>query len=714
MKRSALLLALVFAANAYGASPAPSTAKAGPWKGLSTTNDLTKLFPAEPVVPDELERLLEQAEVVAFRDATHGVSPQSLTYAMLLERNLDAYPQKALKPTRVLIELAKVLATLGPQSAGRFYPQVAIALGMKPNETTPRPQLGRELTEVATWAEHAIDKLGARLPRGEAALDHMQLLVERERYADAATYGKSHVTGAVADSARWQALTGTALLLASDANEKEANALLDKALVHGGEPALLAHAAQGRKWQRDALAQIARTLGDAPPGDACRKMFAHPAGSADGATANACARLLWNEPGRDWLSRAAELVPSGPAGAAVRAADAMAALYAEPRPTTLARTKLAQKALDEIAAMGAADRDLDALKLLVEMGKSDEPSSFVPASGDPVELVARLDAKFPCDPRQLGLRALALRGNGPGLAAFSATVAQRCIAAPRGSQAAIDAIGVLLQLGHSAPPAARIDGVEALAEKLAQTHADDPQTVGLHADAVALHALAHKDPVFALIAALARYEEAIALTTPASGAVTRARLEANAGFLSLAVGDRTPGTTKAGKESKRSFFERAQRHLRFALSVDETGAVLATRAAFDAALGIPLARTAPTLTELPSSPSRQRAACMLAAQAALSKNGAAADRYTQLANTAPPKPRGAKSTVDQLFDTPELLVASATNFNVALDGGGLHPAAEWRTALYLAPPCGDHAPTRSDTKPDLKPAKPSPSPKPTR
>src|SRR5207237_5338411 len=90
----------------------------------------------------------------------------------------------------------------------------------------------------------------------------------------------------------------------------------------------------------------------------------------------------------------------------------------------------------------------------------------------------------------------------------------------------------------------RDEVVEQLALALAQAHPDDAEAIAVHADTVAARALAHgadKAPLIALQAALARYEEALGHATWVSGGAVRARLDENAGFLSLAVAERLDG-----------------------------------------------------------------------------------------------------------------------------------------------------------------------------
>jgi hypothetical protein len=283
-----------------------------------------------------------------------------------------------------------------------------------------------------------------------------------------------------------------------------------------------------------------------------------------------------------------------------------------------------------------------------------------------------LDRESPCDANTFALRALAVRGNPPALAQFAASVAGRCV--KNGVTAAADALGVLLTLAHDGSGQVRDEAIEALALALAQAHPDDGEAIAVHADAIAARALEHgvdKAPLVALQAALARYEEAITQTTWASGGAARARLDDNAGFLSLAVAARLDA------KKREPFLVRAQRHLRFAIALDDHPAALATRAHFDLMTGLHL-NTPPSLDKLPPSPARARAACFLAAQTGGGK------RWLEMAHDKAP------------LDAPELLLSPEAALNVSLDERGLHPAARMRAALYLAPACDpEHLPKRA-------------------
>jgi hypothetical protein len=387
----------------------------------------------------------------------------------------------------------------------------------------------------------------------------------------------------------------------------------------------------------------------------CRKRFAHPDGTGGAEEAHACAILLWDDPDRSWLEAAARLVP-GPSGAPLRAADDLRRLFSHPDDSAdvLAHYRYELEPMDERRA----------LWLLGNVAASDQ---WLPTPDEQKELQA-LDDTAPCDAGTFALRAMAVRGNAPALAQFAASVAARCV--KNGVPAAVDALGVLTMLAHDPNGKLRGEAVDQLALALAKAHPEDPEAIAAHADVIAAKALgtgADKAPLIALQAALSRYEEALQETSWVSGAAARARLDENAGFLSLAVAERLP------PKKRDPFLLRAQRHLRFAIALDDHPAALATRAHFDLVMGLHLA-TPPSLDRLPRSPARARAACFLAAQSG-------DKHYLELAHD--------KSQLD----APELLLAPEAGLNLLLDERGLHPAARMRASLWLAPACDpDHLP----------------------
>ena len=352
-----------------------------------------------------------------------------------------------------------------------------------------------------------------------------------------------------------------------------------------------------------------------------------------------------------------------------------------------ARAALLDKYRRELDQLGNSADERRALWLLGNAAAAEQPMQWMPTTPDEQKEMLALNRGSPCDAGTFALRALAVRGNPTNLGTFAAQIAEHCLSAPGGEQVAADALGILLTLSHEADGPLKPDAVEKLALALATAHPDDPSAIGAHADAVAARALGgagvDKAPLIAVEAALARYEEAIQHTTPASGAAARARLDANAGFLSLALGPRLDAKKRA------PFLMRAQRHLRFALALSDNPTPLGTRARFDSLTGLRMSAP-PSLDRLPPSPAKSRAACLLAAQASEAGQNAAARHYLNLA-------RGAAASK---LDSPELLLSPETAFNVTLDERGLHPAAAMRAELWLAPACdrGHAGPTlRAET-----------------
>src|SRR3954463_8642431 len=102
-------------------------------KPLAELNTLTQgLASKQTVAAEEVERLFEQGEVIAFRDATRGVTTQAINYAASCEKALEAYSLKGPGPARVLVELSLVLASLNGGQAERFRAMLIGAMGVKP------------------------------------------------------------------------------------------------------------------------------------------------------------------------------------------------------------------------------------------------------------------------------------------------------------------------------------------------------------------------------------------------------------------------------------------------------------------------------------------------------------------------------------------------------------------------------------------------------
>jgi hypothetical protein len=640
----ACLLLSLLPSGAALADPSP--------RPLYQLNTLAQTLSGDQVVAAaEVERLFEQAEVVAFRDSTRGVTPQAVNYAANCERSYQVYTLKGAGPARVLTELALALAPFSVEKSSwqveRFRALVMASLGIKAADAKPMPEFPAQLVEIGEWAARTVEKMAPHLPTEEAVLARVRLRVLRHEFAEAAALAQGQ-------GPRAQVWRNAALVL----DGKKPDGPLES-----GSIAIV---------RRARLAQTRTKAAEIVGGDAlarCHRLFRGPSGGASTAIVLACTQLLWEEADRSWLERAVRLVPAGPAGAPIRAAEHLRVLFSPGRPGFNGRADILDRYRAELKLLEASPEEKRALWLLGNVAAADEPLKWVPTSPDEQREMLALDKNAPCDAATFALRALAVRGNSGVLAAFATSVAERCVKAPGGTAVVADALGLLLTFAHDGSGLVKPDTVEKLALTLAEAHPTDPEAIGAHADIVAARALVlgEKAPVFALEAALGRYEEAIKRTTPSSGALLRARLQQNAGFLSMLLALRVVPAKSA------MFLQRAQRHLRFAVALDENPAIIATRAQFDMTTnvkpGVP-----PVFERIPPSAAKTRAACWLAAQHGSSPSG---KRYLELAK------KGDKSKLD----APELLLAPQAAFNVMYDDRGLHPAAEMRAPLWLAPAC---------------------------
>jgi hypothetical protein len=710
-------------------APGPAwAAEARPTKGktLADLNALTRILaPQAEVVPAELGRLIEVAEVVAARDGTRLPSPMAIAYAAALEKSLETpnIPGGAPRATRVLVDLALALAGFGgPESEAleqAFLPSLLATLKVSPAEAKPRPELTRELAEVGEWAAAAVNRLAPRLPAKAAAMARVRLAIDRGRYTDAAAIARQNLqsqSGVTVDP-RWQAWLAAALVLKGEA--KQAAPYVAAAEASGGEAERIVRNARVKRIRETAAHKAARGLkaagvsyipvsaGGKPQGlaDACRLLLGPKTHTATAEGVLGCANVLWDDPGREWLTRALALAPKGVEGAPLRAAAALRALFA-PSSTEKGRTSELEtqnrknalaRYLEEVGAIALLPNERRVVMLLGYLGASANPFAWVPGPEEQ-KLLQALEAEAPCDSAAFPLRAVAARVDRAELGRFVTRVVTTCVDAPGGAAITLDAIGLMLQLAYEAPtgvpggPAA----IEPLVLKLAQKHPNNPHVVAAHADAVALKALSSGKPnPIGLEAALARYEEALAQTTAAGGSAARQRIDANAGYLSLALG-RLAGDKDAAKRG--SFYTRAAHHLRFALAYGEIPAVTATRAAFDLDTGTGTTTTQLELLRVPPGRTRARVACTLAAEA-VARGDSAAKKYLELA-TAPAPADERKLAVE------ELLVDTTANFSVLLDDAALRPLVELKTALYLAPACNPAAIKR----PSAAAAKTAPAP----
>ncbi len=674
-------------------------AHAAPPKSLAELNELTKLLASKVTMgPGEVD----VAEVVAVRDSTRPPSPMAIAYAAAIEQSLASEELKPERGNKVLFDLAMALASFGGPQAEWFHesflPVLNAALNIKPGDAKPRPQLAKELAEVGEWAAATVNRLAAKMPAATGDAAKARVAMERGHYAEAAALARKHLQGAKPGAKidpHWQARLGAALLLGG--KEKEAQPYLAAAEATGGEAdriSRLARVLHAHLVAVDHAIRALKTVGltvipiesggrqRAVP-DACRTFFESKttrAPAAAAAASVACTTVLWDAPGRTWLSRAAELAPAGAEGAAVRAAAALNTLVArDPHAKQPADLDAALATyLAELKLLQLAPEERTILTLLGHLGVAPKPTEWSPKTAEELALVAELAEKSPCQSDGFALRAVAVRSDRAALAKFVEDAVSKCADAPGGAAVTANAIGLLLQLAYEEPSQLTQPELEPLVLKFARGHDDDADAIGVHADAVALKALSGKTPNTAGIeAALARYEQAIARWSPEGGAPLRQRLETNAAYLSLAL-----ARLVSAKDSERRdrFYLRAAGHLRLALAIYESPAVTASRAAYDLDTQTGTTVTTIDLPHMTPSRSRNRAACMLAAEASARGDAQVTRSLLLLARARP-------VGEDHHISVPELLVDTNAQFSALVEERVLHPFIELRTSISLAPPC---------------------------
>jgi hypothetical protein len=686
-------------------------------KPLAQLNELSKSMAAKVTfTPKEVD----VAEVVAMRDSVRIPSPQAIAYAAALETAIADQKVTGLtrdRAQRVLLDLALDLAAFGGPEGDAWREMFSQALDIidqvKPG-SKPRPELRRQLEQVGAWAAQTATTLSAKLPQPDQARARVRLAMERGRYDEVVQIAQSQLHGAKRVDPIWQGWLAAAFILNGKGTQAAQSAAAAQAA--GGEADRLVKQARARHMRQFALERAPRALkavginvvGAASGGsdqnveEGCRKLFAQPTRPVDGgattpnqgAAAVECATVLWDLPSRDWLSRAAELVPPGAPGAAVRATAQLFHLLPEAgakRPDEAARKPTLERYLDELklATIDNAN-DRRVLALLGYVGASPSPLKWQPSTPDEKTMLSELP---PCDPQAFALRAVAARPIREKLGQLVVDTVKQCVDSPSGGAVSRSAVELYLQLQHEEPSVVKAD-LEPQIQTLARTHENDAEAVAAHADLVALKALAHGAPRIALEAALSRYEQAIAVWQPTSGGGLRQRLESNAAFLSLAIG-RTLG--EAQNDARANFYLRAAGHLRMALALGEVPAITANRALYDLDTGTGTTTTTLDLMRLPPSRSRNRAACLMAKEASARGDAAVTQGLLALATQKLP-------TEDHKVSVPELLVETGATLSVILDEARLRPAVDLRTALWLAPAC-DPATIRVPPPPPAKPAK---------
>jgi hypothetical protein len=718
MKKIVGILLALSATAAAADRPAPLTtgkpAAAPANKLLATLNPLSQKL-VEKVKLDALSEL-DVAEVVAVRDSVRAPSPMAIAYAGAIEKVLVENPLSIPRERseRILLELALDLSEFGGAQSELFETLFAPAMDAmeRAKEPKARPELSAQLAEIGAWAARTVTRLAGELKGEDAARARVRLAMERGRWGEAAQIAEKQLK--VSKDPRWQAWLGAALTLAG--RDREAAPYVAAAEHAGGEAQRQVQLAHVRRVSALAVDRAAKALkatgvsglsvaagGRLRAVDgACRKLFETPPAKSDlvSEAALACATVLWERPERAWLPTAASLVPDGAPGAPVRAAAALIRLLPEGKRPDEAARKAAladyQAALKD-ASLGpdAQPQDRAVLTLLGFLGASDKPASWSASGAEEKALLEEAGKQAPCDSRVFAMRAVAARPDRPKLGALVEEVIRGCVDKPEGAAATLNAIELYLQL-HSEDPSPAAADLEPEIVKFAKAHDDDPEAVGAHADAVALKALRNgkSGTVIADEAALSRYETAIARWSPSAGASLRQRLEANAGYLSLAIA-RLLGEKQADLEAK--FYIRAAGHIRQALALGEIPSITAIRAMYDIDTGTGMTDTTIDFEHLPSSRARNRAACMFATEAS---NRGDAVVTKQLLAIARAKPKNE----EHKLVVPELIVETNASLSVRVEAEVLRPFVDLKTSVYLAPACD---PDKIKVPPEVKAAPPA-------
>jgi hypothetical protein len=150
----------------------------------------------------------------------------------------------------------------------------------------------------------------------------------------------------------------------------------------------------------------------------------------------------------------------------------------------------------------------------------------------------------------------------------------------------------------------------------------------------------------------------------------------------------------AQPDVRAKFYLRGAGHLRMALSLGETPAITAVRALYDVDTATGTTVTTLDLPRMPPGRARNRAACMMAAQASARGDVVITKKLLELASQ---KPAGE----ERKFTVPEMLVETNASLSVLLEADKLRPFVELRSALWLAPRCDPS---------EVKPAAPKPTP----
>jgi hypothetical protein len=680
--RATLAVLLLAASVAHAGTPVAARkpkAPEQPADSLSQVNALTKLLaPNAGVAAGDLERLIAVAEGVALRDAARQPTPATIIYASAVEQAIRAGTVKGEHATAVLAELALALVPLTRESAASFYPELLTTLAVNAKDAKPRPELGDELRQIGAWGERTVTSLLKDLP-SRAPVLRMRLAVASGHAAEAVDHARAQLSGPHGTDPRWHAWLAAALLAAGQAKEAESH--LSAARGAGGEAARIARDALDRAtWPARAaaatraLAAAGVTLAaDSELAAACLAFAKEPKGTPAliGAAVVACADVRFVERSTEFLAAAAKHAPPGLPGQPLRAANGLRVLFdAKSKLSPLDRKVVRTRFLDDVPTLAVDDSTHKVLKLLAHLATADNPTAWEPGAAEG-QLLTALDRDAPCESASFALRAMATRNAAPTFLKLLDSTVKRCAAAPAGSGVTHDAIQMYLQLSYDTG-AALPEEIPALAAELAAKRPDDAGAIAAHADAIALKALAGKRAGAPLEAALSRYEDAIAHTSPAADPAARQRLESNAAYLSVLLGQ-LAGDAAAARRAK--FYERAAQHLRLAIAFGETPPLMAVRAQWDIDRKSGKAPSAAELAKHAPGPLRARAACTLARQAAAQGNPTGAKALLAMVKGA---------TAPRL---PELSIDTVGVLEAVVDGKGLRPEVALHARLLLLPAC---------------------------
>lgn len=641
---------------------------------LGDLNGLTKILaPRGTIEVKELERLLENAEAVALRDASGRPSAQAITYAAALDRQIDT--MKGERPVRTLVDLGIVLATLANPNddfrqksyADAFYKKLLLDLSVKESEARPRQEIVAELGQVGTWAQGLVEYFAPKLPVRLTRVSLGRLYLATGKHAAAIEY----LAPLAGTDPRLRALLGAARLFEGKAQKAEVDLAL--AMGAGGEAAQIARAAIREAARRRTTADLRRAFGDRDLGEDGGIAMCRQATGGSVEQASACAARLWMSGDQKAALAQAERAPGAPHW---RMLQTLFKLSNEHDGSTI--QKLRKLLDDQVVPLPLGDRNRALVRIGAGLQAALAAGAEAPFGAEELALLDKLSKEAPCDPQSLPLRLLALRGDRAATGQYASTIVAACAGRPDGLGATLEALTALLELFHSTSPYRAVGGeteslettekfILAFAERLPE----EASVVALKADLLVLRGLRkEKAKQSAFRAALLVYEDALGKLTPLASPAVRSRLESNAAFVATALIEGAPKPARVDLE------RRAQKHLRLGLALGERPLLAAVRAKF----GI-LAKLSSNANpeRWPRGSERRRATCLLAEQAKLAGDEPNATRYRkQLTDDAEPTTG---------LTLPELFVESGGAVQLLVEERAVHPLVEARSGLWFAPRC---------------------------